>query len=129
MELQRESESEQQKAQDQVTTKSRNATKPTEQNMRNKTVTVQTKEGQYEATLTADNDKNCPLREIHEKLGLTRYRISKPPMMMRNIPRYYTAKNLMDRQVLKFDIGKPDHHQQLWGRREEVRRGEHHTQE
>jgi len=128
-ELERESESEQQTAQDQVPTKSRNTTKPMEKNMPNKTVTVQTKEGQYEATLTADNDKNCPLREIHEKLGLTRYRIAKPPMMMHNIARYYATKNLMGRQVLKFDIRKPDPHQQLWNRREEERRGEHHIQE
>ena len=100
-----------------------------EQNVPNKTVTVQTTEGQYEATLTADNDKNCPLREIHEKIGLTRYRISRPPMTMRNIPKYYTAKNLTNRQVLKFDIRKPDPHQQLWNRREEERREEHHIQE
>ena len=97
--------------------------------MPNKTVTVQTKEGQYEATLTVGNDKNFPLREIHGQLGLTRYRISKPPMMMRNIPRYYTTKNLTNRQVIKFDIRKPDPHQQLWNRREEERRGEHHIQE
>ena len=37
--------------------------------MLNKTVTIQTKEGQYEATLTVDNDSKCPLREIQEKVG------------------------------------------------------------
>merc|ERR1712112_78461 len=127
-EPERGSESEQQTVQDQATTKVRNTTETTKQNVPNKTVTVQTKEGQYEATLTVDNDRNFPLREKHGKLGLTRYRISKPPMMMHNIPRYYTTKNLMNRHVLKFDIRKPDPHQQLWNRQEEER-GEHHIQE
>ena len=54
-------------------------------------ITIQTTEGQYETILTVDNSNNCPLQQ---KLGLARYRISEPPRMMRNIPKYYTTKNL-----------------------------------
>ena len=46
----------------------------------------------------------------------SRYRISKPPRMMRNIPKYYTAKKLQGRQVLKFNIRNPDPIRQLWNR-------------
>ena len=56
-------------------------------NTTDKTVTIQTTEGCYEETLSEDNTNNFP---IQEQLKLTRYRISKPPMMMRNIPMYHT---------------------------------------
>ena len=76
-------------------------------------VTIQTTEGQYETTLIVDNSNNCP---IQQKLGLTRYRILEPPRMMRNIPKYYTTRNLPAGQTLKFDIRNPDPGRQLWNR-------------
>ena len=36
---------------------------------------------------------------------------------MRNVPKYYNAEKLQERQVLKFDIRNPDPSRQLWGRR------------
>jgi len=36
--------------------------------------------------------------------------------MMRNIPKYYTTKNLLAGQTLKFDIRNPDPGRQLWNR-------------
>ena len=43
------------------------------------TVTIQTKEGHYEATLTAETDEKCPLQKIRGKLGLTRFTKSHNP--------------------------------------------------
>ena len=51
--------------------------------------TIQTTEGIYEERLTSDNSNNCP---IQQKMHRTRYIISEPPRMMRNVPKYYTAK-------------------------------------
>ena len=79
---------------------------------------MQTTEGQYEETLREDNKNNFPLQE---KLGHTRYSISKPPMMMHNIPKYHTTKQIQSGQALKFDISRPDTGRQLWNRRQESR--------
>ena len=92
--------------------------------MTDKKVTIQTKEGQYEATLRVENTNNCPMQE---KLGLTRYRISEPPKMMHNIPKYHKTKQIQNVKVLKFDISRPDPGRQLWNRRQESRRN--YTQE
>ena len=83
------------------------------------TVTIQNREGQYEATLTAETDENCPLRTIREKLGLTRYKIPQPPKMMHNIPMHYTTKDLYNGKVLKFDIRRPTKDEQLWNKQTE----------
>ena len=87
-------------------------------------MTIQTTEGRYEATLRVDNTNNCPLQE---KLGLTRYSISKPPDMIRNIPKYYTTEKLLSVQILKFDVRRPDPDRQLWNRQQGNNRDE--TQE
>ena len=76
-------------------------------------ITIQTAEGHYETILTVGNSNNCPLQQ---KLGLTRYKIPEPPMMMRNIPKYYATKNLPAGQPLKFDIRNPDPGKQLRNR-------------
>ena len=91
----------------------------TAENTNRKTVTIQTTEGHYEATLTEDNSNNCL---IQKQLGLTRYRIPKPPEMMHNIPTYHKTKNLQNGQVLKFDTRKPDPGRRLWNRQEEHER-------
>ena len=90
------------------------------ENMTDRKVTIQTKEGQYEATLRVDNINNCPMQG---KLGPARYRISEPPRMMHNIPKYHTTKQIQNGQVLKFDISRPDPGRQLWNRRQEERGG------
>ena len=36
--------------------------------------------------------------------------------MMRNIPKYYTTRNLLSGKILKFDIKNPDPGKQLWNR-------------
>ena len=84
-------------------------------------ITIQTAEGHYETILTVGNSNNCPLQQ---KLGLTRYKIPEPPMMMRNIPKYYTTKNLHAGQTLKFDIRNPDPGKQLWNRTNRTQRNE-----
>ena len=86
--------------------------------------TIQTTEGSYEARLTEDNSNGCPIRRM---MHLTRYSISKPPRMMRNIPKYYTTGKLQDRQVLNCDIRHPDPDRHLWNRRKES--AEHADQE
>ena len=70
-----------------------------------------------------DNSKNPTI----QKMTRARYIISEPPRMMRNISKYYTAKNVQNRQVLKFDIRNADPSRQLWNRREES--SEHADQE
>ena len=87
-------------------------------------VKLQAAEGRYEARLVGDNSNNFP---IQRQMKLTRYGISKPPRMRRNIPMYYTTKKLQDRQVLKFNIRHPDPCRQLWNRRQEY--SEHANQE
>ena len=91
------------------------------------TVTIQTREGQYETTLMEEMDEKCPLKQIREKLGLTRYRIPQPPEMMHNIPKYYTTKGLVNGKVLKFDIRRPTKDEQLWNKQTE--RTKNQTQE
>ena len=86
------------------------------------TVTIQTREGQYEATLTAETDGNCPLQKIREKLGLTRYKIPQPPIMMHNIPTHYTTKGLFSGKVPKFDIKRPTKDEQLWNKQIEKKK-------
>ena len=105
---------------DKVRTEDRNKRKPEHTTeTTDKTITIHTTEGQYEAILRVDNTNNCPLQE---KLGLTRYRISEPPRMMRNIPKYHTTKKLPAGQVLKFDISRPDPDRQLWSRKQKTTR-------
>ena len=91
------------------------------------TVTIQNREGQYEATLTAETDRNCPLQKIREKLGLIRYRVPQPPKMMHNIPTHYTTKGLVNGKVLKFDIKKPTKDEQL--RNKQTEKTKNSTQE
>ena len=52
--------------------------------------TTQTAEGRYVAVLNIDNASNCPLRR---KLHLTGYSIPEPNRIMRNIPKFYAAKD------------------------------------
>ena len=78
-------------------------------------VTIKTKEGSYEAGLLIDNANYCPLRG---GLNLTRYRAPEPPRLLRIIPKYYRAKQLPRRQVLKFDIREPEPYRQLWRRKQ-----------
>ena len=86
------------------------------------TVTIQNREGQYEATLIAEKDENCPLQKIREKLGLTRYKIPQPPKTIHNIPMRYTTKGLFNGKVLKFDIKRPTKDEQLWNKQTEKQR-------
>ena len=79
-------------------------------------MTIQTREGQYGTILTTETNEECPLRKISEKLGLTRYKIPRPPEMMRNIPKHYTTKGLVNGKVLKFDIRRPTKDEQLWNK-------------
>ena len=72
-----------------------------------------------------DNSKNPTI----QKMTRARYIISEPPRMMRNISKYYTAKNVQNRQVLKFDTRKPDPIRQLWNRCGERENSEHADQE
>ena len=74
-------------------------------------VTIRTREGRYEAGLIIDNTNNCPMQK---KLNMARYRIPEHPRLMRNIPKFYTTKKLLHRQVRKFDIREPGPYQQLW---------------
>ena len=67
-------------------------------------VTIQNTEGGYEERSIVGYANNFPLQK---QLHLARYRIAGPPRTMRNIPNFYTAKKLMTRQVLKFDIRDP----------------------
>ena len=85
---------------------------------------IQTTEGSYEAELIESNSNNCP---IQKNLNLIRYRISRPPRMMRNIPKYHATKKLQNQEVLKFDIRNPDPVRQMWNRRGE--NSEHADQE
>ena len=89
------------------------------------TVTIQTGEGQYETTLTEETDEECPLKQIIEKLGLTRYRIPQPPEMMHNIPKHYTTKGLVNGTVLKFDIRRPTNNERLWNKQTESEKTKH----
>ena len=89
-----------------------------------RTVTIQTTEGSYEARLVEDDSNNF---HIQKRMKLTRYRISKPPGMMRNIPKYQTSETLKKQQVLRFDIRNQDPGRQLWNRRKES--SEHADQE
>ena len=59
-----------------------------------------------------------PSTEISEKLGLTTYKIHRPPEMMRNVPKYYTTKGLVNGKVLKFDIRRSTKDEQLWGKKQ-----------
>ena len=74
-------------------------------------VTIQTSAGSYEEGLIVDKSNNCPLLERH---NITRYRIPEQPLLMRNIQKFYTAKKLPPRHVLKFDIQGPAPHHRLW---------------
>ena len=78
-------------------------------------VTIQTRGGSHEAGLIIDNTNNC---QLQEKLNMTRYRIPQPPQLTHNIPRFYTAKKLSHRQVLKFDIREPGPHRQIWRKKD-----------
>ena len=53
-------------------------------------------------------------------MDIARYIISKPPYVMRNIPKYYTNQKLQEQQVLKIDIRNTDPGRQLWGRMEDT---------
>ena len=75
---------------------------------------IQAMAGRFEASLVEGASSNCP---IQKKMKLTRFRISKPPRMMRNIAKYYPTEKLRNQQVLKFDIRNPDPSRQLWNRR------------
>ena len=77
-------------------------------------VTIQTTDGSYEESLAVDNSNNFP---IQRRINIARCIISKPPRTMRNIHKYYTAKQLQTPQVLKFDIRNPDPSRQLRNRR------------
>ena len=85
-----------------------------QRNATDKKVTIQTTEGCYDATMSGGNTNNSP---IQKQLTLTRYRIPKPPMMMRNIPMYRATNQLHTGQVLKFDIRNPNPGRKLWNRR------------
>ena len=50
---------------------------------------TKTTEGSYEALLKIDNACNFPLQK---KLNLTRYCIAEPPLLRRNVPKFYTTK-------------------------------------
>ena len=78
--------------------------------------TIQTRGGIYESELNEGDTNNFP---IQTKLGLTRYRISRPPRMMRNIAKYHTTKKMQQPQVRKFDIRNPDPGRQMRNRRGE----------
>ena len=53
-------------------------------------VTIQNNDGRYEERLIIDNPNSYPNQK--QKLQLTRYRSPEPPRLMRNIPKFYTAK-------------------------------------
>lgn len=74
-------------------------------------LTIQNDEGIYEARVAVADSNNFPLQT---KLRITRYRIPEPPRLMRNIPKFYTSKELLRRHVLKFDIRDPRPNHQLW---------------
>ena len=57
-------------------------------------VTIQTKEGSYEAGLIIDNANICPLQA---KLNLARYRVRKHSQLILNIPRFCAQKKLPHR--------------------------------
>ena len=72
--------------------------------------------GKLRRKTSGDKSNNCP---IQKQMQHTRYRISKSPRVMRNIPKFCTTRKLQNRQVLRFNIRNPDPIRQLWGRRQE----------
>ena len=74
---------------------------------------MQTTDGNYEANLTKDQESTRP---IQKQLKLTRYRVSKPPGYIHNVPKYITAETMRTSQVLKIDINTPhSRSSELWG--------------
>ena len=64
--------------------------------------------------LAVDNGNGCLLQK---QLILARYRILRPPRLVRNVPKLYTAKNPQTGQVLKFNIQDPPPYQKLWSKK------------
>ena len=60
-------------------------------------------------------------------MNYARYIISKPPYVMRNIPKFHTAEKLQKRQVLRFDIRNPAPGSRLWDRKKDA--SEHDNQD
>lgn len=76
-------------------------------------VTIQNAEGSYGEMLIVDNSNNYPLQK---QIRTARYRIQESPRLMRNVPKFYPAKELAQSQVLKFDIRDPGPFGRIWHR-------------
>ena len=63
-------------------------------------VTIQTTEGIYVEELIEDNANACP---IQKKLTLKKYTVSRPPRLLREIPKFYTSENLKTGKVLEIN--------------------------
>ena len=74
-------------------------------------VTIQNAEGSYEERLIVENPNNCPPQK---QLQQNRYRIPEPPRLMRDIPKFFAKKKLIQRQVLQFDAREPGLSGRIW---------------